>query len=348
MHRFQTPRIRDVRKAMTFIRPHRPSRDELMYNVEIRRGAFLSVTYLSALPQHWQREQAVQLARIIAVQHTHPRCVPTGISAAYLHGARAFDYPGDVHMASLSNSTRSAKVLPAVTLGEEVLASRATIVFHRMLPIANHACRIDGVRSLTLHDALLTLAAQECGALAFSMACSGMRLLIENTRSRSIGFKKRLRTLRQSLSAQFKQLESGHRHRADGSWLFAHADAACESPGESHILWILRSSGLAGIETQYEVTSNGKRFFFDLCFPEARVAIEFDGRFKYGDSDLEIDEATAKQVQRQTQLEADGWQFIRFRWEDLPDYSKILNSVFMLLLQVGVCPATMRRARVHA
>ena len=130
MHRFQAPRIRDVRKAMTFTRPHRASRDELMYNVEIRRGAFLSVTYLSTLPQHWQREQAVQLARIIAVQHTHPRCVPTGISAAYLHGARAFDYPGDVHMASLSNSTRSAKALPAVTLGEEVLASRATIVFH--------------------------------------------------------------------------------------------------------------------------------------------------------------------------------------------------------------------------
>lgn len=341
------PEPADVLRAMRFTAPRSTPRGAIPDHVEIRRGAFLRVDYLLSLPEHWQREWAARLARIIAVEQTHPRCVPVGPSAALIHGLNAYDMTGDVHMGSLSNSTRSAKPLRAVVLGDEVLLGAGRIVYHRMLGIADRIRVIGGIRALDLRDALLSTAVLTPGPVAFALVSAGARAQLGLLHREPSRLTARWERLRSGLDARLRTLEAGHRHRADAAWILKNADPACESPGEAHVLWALRASGIAGTDPQHEVRTNGGRFFIDIALPGLRLAIEFDGLVKYGAGAAEVLQSRRAEAARQRLLEEAGWIVVRLRWADLGDSARLLAAIDEVAAGRGIDLERMRPARLR-
>jgi very-short-patch-repair endonuclease len=67
-------------------------------------------------------------------------------------------------------------------------------------------------------------------------------------------------------------------------------DPAAESPAESRLRARLTLAGLTGLVAQFEVTRGGSFVArVDLALPEARIAIEYDGRWHASTSQLERD-----------------------------------------------------------
>jgi hypothetical protein len=86
-----------------------------------------------------------------------------------------------------------------------------------------------------------------------------------------------------------------------------------ESPPESRLRLTLVLGGLDPVP-QYDVRTNDGRWLarVDLAFPNARVAIEYDGREVHSQSDV-----FTRDRQRQNELVAAGWVVLRYTAEDL-------------------------------
>ena len=104
----------------------------------------------------------------------------------------------------------------------------------------------------------------------------------------------------------------GTKHVTSARWVLAHADAGCDSAGESRLLYLLAQSGLQGLETQYPVFASNKWYFIDVAIPEHRIGIEAEER-------------------RQRLLEAQGWRIRRFRWEALAHPEEVVAQIRALL-----------------
>lgn len=99
--------------------------------------------------------------------------------------------------------------------------------------------------------------------------------------------------------------------------VLAFADARSESPGESLLRWHVRAAGLPAPDLQVAVPTRLGWRWVDLGWREERVALEFDGRLKYGGSAQESSAAVDQEKRRQDALEDAGWIVVRFTWADL-------------------------------
>ena len=80
-----------------------------------------------------------------------------------------------------------------------------------------------------------------------------------------------------------------------------------DSPMESRLRMLIVLAGLPEPRVNFEVSDEGGRLRYriDLCFPEQRLAIEFDGR-----QHVDIRSQWESDVLRREDLEADGWRFL--------------------------------------
>jgi len=99
--------------------------------------------------------------------------------------------------------------------------------------------------------------------------------------------------------------------------VLALADARSESPGESILRWQVLAAGLPAPEPQIAVATRLGWRWVDLGWPEEYVALEFDGRMKYGGSARDTSAAVFQEKRRQDALEDAGWTVVRFTWADL-------------------------------
>ncbi|WP_454050504.1 type IV toxin-antitoxin system AbiEi family antitoxin domain-containing protein [Cellulomonas sp. Marseille-Q8402] len=95
------------------------------------------------------------------------------------------------------------------------------------------------------------------------------------------------------------------------------ADARSESAGETLVRHAIVDAGLPAPEPQVAVRTRLGWRWVDLGWRDAMVAVEFDGRGKYGDVAAAVVAAFAEERRRQAAIEDEGWQVIRFTWEDL-------------------------------
>ncbi len=109
------------------------------------------------------------------------------------------------------------------------------------------------------------------------------------------------------------------------------ADAGCESPGESLVLLALLRAGINGMTTQEEVHINDHTYFIDVALPHLKIAIEFDGRIKYGDTVDEVHDSIEAERRRQRDLERAGWTVIRVRWSDLRVIDEVVAQVLVAI-----------------
>jgi hypothetical protein len=102
-------------------------------------------------------------------------------------------------------------------------------------------------------------------------------------------------------------------------------DPRAESPPESRVRVALVLAGLAPVP-QYEVrVGDGVIARVDLAFPEARVAIEYEGAYHFEDDQIVRDDA------RYERLRAAGWTVIRLNAADLRDLDVVVARVLAVL-----------------
>jgi very-short-patch-repair endonuclease len=80
------------------------------------------------------------------------------------------------------------------------------------------------------------------------------------------------------------------------------------SEAERRAHQLLRAAGLLSWVTNYPVSVAGSRYFVDIAFPAAMLAIEIDGRVHDRYDAFEYDRA------RQNDLVLQGWRVLRFTW----------------------------------
>ncbi|MBW6413667.1 DUF559 domain-containing protein [Schaalia sp. HMT 180] len=119
--------------------------------------------------------------------------------------------------------------------------------------------------------------------------------------------------------------------RERARWIIDRADAGCESPGEALVLLALLRAGINGMTTQEEVHIDGHAYFIDIALPDLKIAIEFDGRIKYGDTVDQVHDSIEAEQRRQRDLERDGWTVIRVRWSDLRVIDEVVAQVLVAI-----------------
>ncbi len=98
-------------------------------------------------------------------------------------------------------------------------------------------------------------------------------------------------------------------------------DPRAESPQESRLRVCLVLAGLQPVP-QYEVVHHG-RFIarVDLAFPDARVAIEYEGAHHFTEGQI------ARDDERLERLRAAGWRVVRVSAADLRDLDGLLDRI---------------------
>jgi hypothetical protein len=95
--------------------------------------------------------------------------------------------------------------------------------------------------------------------------------------------------------------------------ILQHADGRHESPGETVVAHRLKGLGWE-TEPQFPVQTDRGPFFADLRIVGQRVLVEFDGKVKYTDREVNYAEK-----QREDAIRRKSWRFARFGWADLDD-----------------------------
>lgn len=303
----------------------RAQRGEL---VRIAPGYYLDS---EAITTHPAPSVAVDLARLLALQYRHPHLIASGPTAAWLRDLPLLrEHP--LHVTTTSDHHPRPVTLPAIH-ASHLHVPAVTVRPHRprggRSPAMN---RYDGdLMGATLEDTIIdcTLALDQ--EEAFVVACAGLHELARYRRFYRDNSRQREEVNRARLQRMIGSSGQGTRNVTSARWVLTHADAGCDSVGESRLLYLLICGGLSGLETQYPVSASGKWYFIDIAVPEVRIGIEFDGRGKYGSDVDSVHRSIEAEERRQRLLEAQGWQIRRFRWEALAHPDEILGQIRTLL-----------------
>ncbi|MEV6693339.1 hypothetical protein AB0M35_17900 [Micromonospora sp. NPDC051196] len=114
-------------------------------------------------------------------------------------------------------------------------------------------------------------------------------------------------------------------------WVFGLADAGAQSPPESQLRVRLILAGLPRPVTQHPVRlASGRVLHPDLCWPEYRVAVEYDGHWHSDPDQLHLDR------QRLNQLVAAGWRVLHVTSRRLHrDFPGLVREIRTALAAAG-------------
>ncbi len=250
---------------------------ERLVQRRVRSGQLVAVnSKVLALPGKEMDLAALTRAAVLA----RPTAVPTGLSAAVLHGAGPWDgiaAYGDPWLVCPPDRTLAARCIRHPGL---------RTVTREGIAVASPACTvIDLIRFLRRHEA------EQVGRAALQRRVVTLDAL-------------HLARARLSRLHGANQLQEVIEALAEGT----HAES------EHLFVTRLRDAGITGWVANHPVLIGGRRYFLDVAFERARLAVEIDGRAHHSDSD-----AFQRDRQRQNDLVAAGWTVLRFTWEDLVD-----------------------------
>lgn len=291
--------------------------------VNIAGKTYLDLARLTDIDTH-QLPQVVLAARLYHLAHTHQTLIATGQCALWAHG-----YGSDPALPPITVATSSAIrpiVLPAITIGTRTFAPMKVTPRH-----VRHLPAISDTRGLlieNLESAQITAARTSSNRrAAFTQMCMNAHAYTHFDNFHMKASRNNEESWKFFLERELKQLGNRARGRSQAQWIITHADAGCASPGEARVLYELCAAGLAGMLTQVEVHTRGRRYFIDCGFTAEKVGIEFDGRSKYGDDARTIHASLSRERERQRHLEAEGWHIIRVGWHDLDHPDELIAQV---------------------
>jgi very-short-patch-repair endonuclease len=280
-------------------------------------------------------EQALRDGAGVLARRDHPRLVPAIDHAVRVGGLRALlpgVYVGAAAPPDLVVRARAARAWSpdAVVTGR----AAARLTFWPDLPVEDVEVAARRVRACTpgyrferrvvepeliLESAGLRLTRPALTALDLCASTGGDAIdTVLRNRGASLG----------ELHAVLNR--TGHR-RGNGVRRELLLDSRDEpwSEAERRAHRLLREAGLLGWVTNYLVTVGGNRYYIDIAFPRAMLAIEVDGRVHDRYDAFEYDRA------RQNDLVLQGWRVLRFTWAMLVDRPEAVLLAIGQALQAG-------------
>lgn len=290
----------------------------------IAPGYYLDTVAITAHPDPGT---VVAIARLAAIQNKHPHLISSGPTAAWLFGLPLLEaHP--LHVTTISDQHPRPITLPTIHTSSLVFPA-VTVRPHRQR--RRHSPRMihysDDIVGTALEDTIIECALTLDQEEAFVIACAGLHELARYRRFYRDDSRQREEHSRKRLLRLLGVSSQGRRHAISARWIVTHADAGCESAGESRLLYLLVRGGLQGLETQYPVSAANKWYFIDIAIPEHRIGIEFDGRGKYGSDVDSVHRSIEAEERRQRLLEAQGWRIRRFRWDALAHPAEVIAQI---------------------
>lgn len=330
------PSLREIRSqlVLTTDAPNRmavsrASRDETL--IRITRGVYLPSCLLEGYPLWFQRT-IVRGSRICALAVRRSNCVLTGECAGWvLELPVCADRGPIVAYVPRHSGIRSLSFDPVRLGSKAVMPSElACLIRSTVVPERQSA---DGFTVPCASRVLIDCARMSTRERAFTVTCAGMARLASFSRFDQVASRERGEECRAELLQELGSLPPSTRGASQARWSISHADVGCESPGESRVLYALILARIGGITTQAEVHCGGHTFYVDIAIADLKIAIEFDGRVKYGDSVDEVHESIEAEQHRARLLQLSGWLVIRVRWSDLRHIDEVVAQVLVAIRQ---------------
>ena len=277
-----------------------------------------------------ERETAVFIARMCALSLRYPDYVISGGVAAYLLGLPCEARIGQLTLYAPSRKCPTLVHFPEVVIDDSI----------RIPSVCVRTCRpgrpVSSIEYAGFRIATPARVVVDCARLlneqhGFPIACAGLAHACQFDRFRQDASRPRQEEARRAFHEALAATPRNTRGRGHARWIVDHADAGCESPGEALVLLALLRAGIAGLTTQEEVCIDGRTYFIDIALPELRIAIEFDGRIKYGETVSQVHASIEAEQRRQRALERAGWKVIRVRWSDLTLIDEVVAQVVVAI-----------------
>ena len=332
----------EVSKAMHFSRDkkNRGSNSKVASGEwsKICRGAYLETQILQGR-MIWHQRRIVAIARALAIAKTGQRII-SGLSAAVLNDLPMLHVPQDI-TAHLCSPAGTVPTLPAVWMDQTLVVPSGLLTRQRLLcPHLTHEAHIQSAHAMstimleTLPGSLLTIARTAEPEEAFVALCMGLHQASAHDHVRCTDDKRRVERARTILLSELDALppmtHGVHRARV----LIQAADGGCDSVAEARLLWILKTAGVQGIQTQHVVGSAEGTFYVDVAIPSVALAIEFDGFSKYDTSPL-VHQQWSEQHRREQAIARQGYLVQRFQWENLNNPARMLRDLSVALAHRG-------------
>ena len=261
-----------------------------------------------------------------ALSLRYPDYVISGGVAAYILGLPA---DGQIEKLTLYASSRDRPRrihFPAVTIDKNERFSAVTAT------VSRPRSQVPSIKYLGFRIATPARVVVDCARLladrhGFPIACAALARACQFDRFHQDESRVRQEEARGEFHKALADTPLNTVGRERARWIIDRADAGCESPGESLVLLALLRAGITDMTTQEEVHVAGHTYFIDIALPNLKIAIEFDGRIKYGDTVDEVHESIEAEQRRQRDLERAGWTVIRVRWSDLRVIDEVVAQV---------------------
>ena len=221
----------------------------------IAPGYYLNTAAITA---HSDPGTMVALARLAAIQSKHPHLISSGPTAAWLFGLPLLEtHP--LHVTTISSQHPSPINLPEIHAGSLHFPAMAVRPHRPRGGRSPSMIRHDGdLLSTTLEDTVVDCALSLDEEEAFVVACAGLHELARYRRFYRDDSRQREEHSRKRLLRLLGVSSQGRKHAISARWVIRHADAGCDSAGESRLLYLLTKGGLQGLETQYPVSAANK------------------------------------------------------------------------------------------
>lgn len=285
---------------------------------KIFRGFWLPLEFLDSFDYLWQRQEVVNIARILTSQRLLNGGVFARTSAAILHGVGILQGNPDVHIQIADGGSRRRVRMPAVRLSPQRMAPAVSIQRHCGTPVSTEMWEFAGLpltsRRATLVDSARFMPSREAIAV-------GSALLRQETQFRrgDVASLERAQKVGQELLTFMEDSPVSYR-RARGRRLLELMNPACESPAEGSFLWALHAFSADAWDLQYQVGSvsgdslqgrTQQRFYYlDFAQLAAHVAIEIEGESKLGPTETEQRVRARELLMRGTDVSGQGWRII--------------------------------------
>lgn len=273
-----------------------------------------------------ERQEITFIARLAALSIRYPTYVLSGPSAAFLLGLPTACRLKDLFVYTNSlNGTRKIVFPPVVTSDGTKIPGTTISTCRPSRPVSS--IEYLGFRIATPARVLVDCSRLLSDKRGFPIACAGLARACHFDRFRQEESRARQEDARREFHEALDDTPRNARGRRQARWIIDHANAGCESPGEALVLLALLRAGINGLATQEEVHVDGRTYFIDIALPDLKIAIEFDGRIKYGETVDQVHDSIEAEQRRQRDLERAGWKVIRVRWSDLKLIDEVVAQV---------------------
>jgi hypothetical protein len=221
-----------------------------------------------------------------------PTAALTGLTAAWLQGCPAAATPV-VHVAVPYSSS---------------LRTQEGLIVHQGRRLLSEVIEQRGLRTVALEVAITELLCTDLAKRALAIADQAAALVAEWERS---AFRERI--------AHRLATRADRRGTARAGALLVLITGRADSPPESWLKLLVVEAGFPVPTEQFEVIDAlaRVRYVLDLCWPELRIALEYDG---YEAHEYRLN----RDAQRDLDLERRGWITIRATATDLREPSALL------------------------